>query len=55
VVGLLNELIGERVDPRREAYEALLSILAPSSLIFLELFIEQLVDFTSTPGLRLTR
>ena len=52
VVGLLNELIGERVDPRREAYY--LPILASSSLIFLELFIEQLLDFTSTPGLRLT-
>jgi len=53
VVGLLNELIGERVDPRREAYY--LPILASSSSIFLELFIEQLLDFTSTPGLRLPR
>ena len=55
VVGLLNELIGERVDPRREAYEALLSILAPSSLIFLELFIEQLVNLTNGPWRQLTR
>jgi hypothetical protein len=54
MVGFLNKPIGKRVDPRREPYKALLSILAPSSSIFLELFIEQLLDFTSTPGFRLT-
>lgn len=53
VVSLLNKPIGERIDPRREAYY--LPILAPSSSIFLKLFIEQLLDFTSTPGLRLPR